>query len=236
MLRSHLPDVLIDNRLEVSGEGFGSLTSACPNEYSGDFVSPEQIIPPEGIRDVNGDPVTWESCITMNNHWGHCAEDLDFKPADMLIRKLVECVSKGGNLLLNVGPDARGNIPSESLGILSGIGRWMKLNSRSVYGCGLSGLPKPEYGRVTRRGRTLYFHVYEPQVGYVPLTGIRPADVEKVRLLRTGTELAVARNWITDNYPNVAFVSFGPSPLLPDPVDTVIEVTMKEGTQLPPDA
>ena len=55
----------------------------------------------------------------MNDHWGYCSKDQNFKPADMLIRKLVECVSKGGNMLLNVGPDARGNIPEESLQILS---------------------------------------------------------------------------------------------------------------------
>ena len=68
MIRSHLPDVIIDNRLEVSGEGFGSLVTDSPSEYSGDFVSPEQIIPPYGILDEKGRPVVWEACITMNNH------------------------------------------------------------------------------------------------------------------------------------------------------------------------
>ena len=63
------------------------------------------MIPPNGIQDVNGNDIAWESCVTMNNHWGYCANDHFFKPAPMLIKKLVECVSKGGNLLLNVGPD-----------------------------------------------------------------------------------------------------------------------------------
>ena len=135
MIRTYQPHVLLDNRLEVSGEGFGSLVTGDPSAFSGDFVSPEQIIPPQGILDVNGKPVTWEACITMNNNWGYCATDHYFKDAGMMVQKLVECVSKNGNLLLNVGPDARGNIPEESLEILKGIGRWMKKNRSSTFAC-----------------------------------------------------------------------------------------------------
>lgn len=227
MIRSYLPDVIIDNRLEVSGEGFGSIATDTPSEYSGDFVSPEQIIPPAGIRDGKGRPVVWEACITMNNHWGYCSTDKNFKSSAMLIKKLVECVSKNGNLLVNVGPDARGAIPQESLDILAGIGRWMKKNSASIYGCGTSGIDKPEFGRITRNGKKLYYHVCEPQVGFVPLTGISADEVKKVRLLADGTELKIERNWITNNYPDVVFVSLGECPDLPDSVDTVIEVELK---------
>lgn len=228
MIRKYQPDVIIDNRLEVSGEGFGSLLSGNPSEYSGDFVSPEQIIPPEGILDVNGNPVAWESCITMNNHWGYCAADKNFKPAEMMIKKLVECVSKNGNLLLNVGPDARGRIPDESLEILSKIGEWMHCNSDSIYGCGKSELAKPDYGRITAKSGRLYYHVMEPLVGYIPLVGVRAEQVAGIRLLRDGSELQIQKNWITGNYPNITFVTFGASPLLPDPVDTVIEVQLKK--------
>lgn len=227
MIRKYQPDVLIDNRLEVSGEGFGSLLTDEPSEYSGDFVSPEQIIPPHGILDEKGRKVVWEACVTMNNHWGYCAEDKFFKSSDMMIKKLVECVSKGGNLLLNVGPDARGNIPQESLDILKGIGRWMKENGKSIYGCGTSELDKPEYGRITQKDNLIYFHVTEPQIGFVPLVGIRAEQVKKIRLLKDGSELKIIQNWITGNYPDVVFVSFGDDPALPDPVDTVIEVELK---------
>lgn len=230
MVRSLQPDVLIDNRLEVSGVGFGSLLTGNPTEYSGDFVSPEQIIPPDGIRDVNGNPVTWEACITLNNNWGYCAADKHYKSAEMMIQKLVECVGKGGNLLLNVGPDARGNIPPEALEILEGIGRWMRRNGDSIYGCGLSGLPKPEYGRITRSGNRLYYHVTEPQVGFIPLTGIRPDQIRKIRLLRDGSEMRLDRGDFTQNYPELAFVSFGASPELPDPADTVIEVELRDAS------
>lgn len=228
MIRSHLPDVLTDNRLEVSGEGFGSLASANPTPYSGDFVSPEQIIPPEGIVDHAGNPVTWEACITLNNNWGYHATDNDYKPAPMVVRKLVECVSKGGNLLLNVGPDARGNIPPKSVEILKEVGKWMHLNGESIYGCGIADIEKPDYGRVTRKGNTLYYHVTDNPIGFVPLTGIAADKVKAARLLATGAELPVEKNWITNNYPDLAFVSLGPSPVLPDETDTVIKVELSE--------
>ncbi len=228
MIRSHLPDVLTDNRLEVSGEGFGSLASANPTPYSGDFVSPEQIIPPEGIVDHAGNPVTWEACITLNNNWGYHATDNDYKPAPMAVRKLVECVSKGGNLLLNVGPDARGNIPPKSVEILKEVGKWMHLNGESIYGCGIADIEKPDYGRVTRKGNTLYYHVTDNPIGFVPLTGIAADKVKAARLLATGAELPVEKNWITNNYPDLAFVSLGPSPVLPDETDTVIKVELSE--------
>ncbi len=228
MIRSHLPDVLTDNRLEVSGEGFGSLATANPTAYSGDFVSPEQIIPPQGIVDDRGNPVTWEACITLNNNWGYHATDNDYKPAPMVVRKLVECVSKGGNLLLNVGPDARGNIPPKSVEILKEVGKWMHLNGESIYGCGIAGIDKPDFGRVTRNGSNLYYHVTDNPIGFVPLTGIAANKVKAARLLSTGAELRVEKNWITNNYPDMAFVSLGPSPVLPDETDTVIKVELAE--------
>lgn len=230
MVRSLQPEVIIDNRLEVSGEGFGSLAEGQPTPYHGDFVSPEQIIPPNGLRDTEGRPLIWESCVTMNNHWGYCAVDHDYKPAPMLIKKLVECVSKGGNLLLNVGPDARGRFPRESVEILAEIGRWMDRNGESIYGCGPAGLDKPDYGRITRRGDVLYFHIYENTIGALPLLGLRHEDVQSIRRLADGSEVRMDRDWICGNYPDIVFANLGPSPLLPDPVDTVLEVRMKPGS------
>ena len=104
----------------------------------------------------------------------------------------------------------------------------MKKNSKSIYGCGLSGIPKPDYGRITRKGNFVYYHVTEPLIGYVPLTGIDRAKIKKVRLLQDGSEMEIQNNWITGNYPDIAFVTFGASPKLPDPIDTVIEVELYE--------
>ena len=228
MVRQLQPDVIIDNRLEVSGEGFGSLWTGDPTPYHGDFVSPEQIIPPQGIQDKEGRDMVWEACVTMNNHWGYCERDRFFKPAPMLIKKLVECVSKGGNLLLNVGPDARGNIPPQSLEILQQIGAWMGRNSQSIYGCGKAGLDKPDNGRFTRKGNTLYYHLFENTVGPMPLPGLKKDQIARVRLLATGAEVPLSTSWVHSDYPDLVFADLGEDPVLPDPVDTVLEITLKE--------
>ena len=228
MVRSLQPHVIIDNRLEASGEGYGSMATGHPTPYHGDFVTPEQIIPPHGIRDVNGDPLIWEACVTMNNNWGYHGTDHYFKPAPMMIKKLVECVSKGGNMILNVGPDAYGNIPEESMKILREIGAWMKKNGESIYHCGYAGIEKPDYGRVTRNGNTIYYHMFENSIGPVPLAGIRMEQVKKIRMLYDGHEVPISHSWVHSDYPDIVFADLGPDPVLPDPVDTVLAVELKE--------
>ena len=230
MVRSLQKDVIIDNRLEVSGEGFGSLAECRPTPYHGDFVSPEQIIPPNGLRDAEGRLLVWESCVTMNNHWGYCAADHYYKNAPMLVKKLVECVSKGGNLLLNVGPDAQGRFPRQSQEILAEIGRWMDDNGESVYGCGPSGLEKPEYGRITRKGDTLYWHIFENTLGPLPLFGLKREQIQAIRRLADGSEVPLSTSWVHSDYPDIVFADLGPDPVLPDPVDTVLEVRLKPGS------
>ena len=227
MVRSLQPDVIIDNRLEVSGEGFGSLAACQPTPFHGDFVSPEQIIPPRGLVDAEGKPLVWECNCTMNNHWGYCATDHFYKPAPMLIKKLVECVSKGGNLLLNVGPDAEGRFPKESLAILREIGAWMKDNGESIYGCGPAGIEKPDFGRVTRKGNSLYFHLFENTIGPVPLFGVDKERIACIRRVADGSEVPLSTSWVHSDYPDLAFADLGPDPVLPDPTDTVLEVRLK---------
>lgn len=227
MVRSLQPDVVVNNRLEVSGEGFGSLAACAPTPFHGDFVSPEQIVPPDGLRDARGRPLVWESCVTMNNHWGYCAQDHFYKPAPMLLKKLVECVSKGGNLLLNVGPDAQGRFPDRALATLAEMGRWMDKNSRSIYGCGPAGLPKPDFGRYTRRGDRLYAHVFENTVGPLPLFGVDKDRILSIRRLADGSEVELSRSWVHSDYPALAFADLGPDPVLPDGTDTVLEIRLR---------
>lgn len=232
MVRKYQPDVIMDNRLEGNGDNHGSLLTGNPTVYSGDFVSPEQILPTEGVVDYLGNPILWELCCTMNNHWGYCNFDHQFKPASMLIRKLVECVSKGGNMILNVGPDARGNIPKESLEILDEIGQWMKQNSESIYGCGPCKLAKPEWGRYTQKGDVIYAHVFETPLGALPLTGVAPDELDKVYYLADGSEMKRGEAWNTALYTDVSFVTFGEDPVftypIPDTRDTVLKVIMKQ--------
>ncbi len=227
MVRSLQPDVLIDNRIEVSGEGFGSLYHCAPTPYHGDFVTPEKFIPPHGIRDSRGNPMVWESCVTMNNNWGYCFSDHNFKPAPLLIKKLVECVSKGGNMILNVGPDGDGNIPPESLEILAQIGNWMARNCDSIHGCGPAILEKPEFCRITQHGTKLYVHVFENTLGPLPLIGLKKDQVESIRLLDGGRPIPVSTSWVHSDYPDILFADLGPDPVLPDPVDTVLEIRLK---------
>lgn len=227
MVRSLQPGVLIDNRIEVSGEGFGSLYQCDPTPYHGDFVTPEKMIPPSGIRDVQGNPMVWEACITMNNNWGYCATDRLYKPAPLLIKKLVECVSKGGNMILNVGPDGDGNIPPQSLEILEQIGDWMEINGESIYGCGPAALEKPEYGRVTAKGDRVFFHIFENTLGPLPLMGLRKEQIASLRLLATNRQIPISTSWVHSDYPEIVFADLGEDPVLPDPVDTVLEVKLK---------
>jgi len=217
-IKSLQPHIIIDNRLG------GNLRSADPEVYSGDFASPEQIIPPWGIVNEKGNPVPWEACITMNDHWGYCALDSNFKSPKLLIKTLIECVSKNGNLLLNVGPDAKGNIPKQSLDILKAIGEWMHKNDDSVYGCGISDIPKPEWGRYTQKDNLLYAHIFEKGIGPVNLAGLN-GKVKKARLLSDASEVQVKQFWNTAEFKEDVFVNF-PGLDLPDGIDTVIELEL----------
>ncbi|MBC7960093.1 MAG: alpha-L-fucosidase [Vallitaleaceae bacterium] len=225
MIRSLQPDVIIDNRMEASGEHSGTIKTQNPSIYSGDFASPEQIIPPQGITDDEGNAIPWEACITMNNNWGYCSTDFMYKSSKLILRKLVECVSKGGNLLLNIGPDARGLIPEQSLEVLEQIGDWMRKNSDSIYGCGKASFPKPEWGYFTQKGNWLYAHILDGNVGALPVPNIQ-GKIKKVRLLSDGSEMKLLDSWNIKEYTDYAFINFGPVDSftypIPDEKDTVV--------------
>ncbi len=230
MIREIQPHIVIDNRLE-SNSHVSSIYTDNPTLYSGDFASPEQTIPPGGLTRKDGVPIPWEACVTLNNNWGYAAADHNYKSQTTVIRKLVECVSKNGNLLLNVGPDAKGLIPKASLDILAEVGEWMSLNSDSIYGCGASSLPKPDWGRYTQRGNTLYAHVFEESIGAISFPGLA-GKVKHARLLSDGSELQISQPWNTADYTSAAFVNFAKpehfSYPLPDPRNTVIKLELIE--------
>lgn len=136
------PNLITNNRL---GGGIG-----------GDLETPEQYIPATGFPGRN-----WEVCMTMNNHWGYNAYDENWKSTKDLIRKLVDIVSKGGNFLLNVGPNRYGIIPAVCQNELRDMGAWLKLNGAAIYGTTASPFPYVPFGRVTQKGSTLYAHVFD---------------------------------------------------------------------------
>jgi len=218
MMRSIQPDIVIDNRLG------GNVKAAEPEEYAGDYASPEQLLPAGGVVNEAGNPIPWESCITLNDHWGYCSSDHNYKSAKTVVRGLVECVSKGGNLLLNVGPDPKGVIPPESVDILKEVGRWMEANAKSIYGCGAAELSKPEWGRYTQNGKLLYAHIFDRGMGPVQFIGLN-GKIKRARLLSDGSELKVETPWMAYEYPDDAFITPS-SATLPDDLDTVIELEL----------
>ncbi|WP_233842449.1 alpha-L-fucosidase [Dyella sp. 2HG41-7] len=97
--------------------------------YPGDTETPEQFIPPQGFPGKD-----WETCMTINDTWGYKSHDTNFKSTDVLLRNLVDIASKGGNYLLNVGPDSHGVIPAPEAERLRAIGHWLDVNGESIYG------------------------------------------------------------------------------------------------------
>ena len=226
-VRTLQPGIVLNNRLEASGEGFGSLYTGRPTPWHGDFVTPEKMIPPAPLRDEQGMPLVWESCVTMNNSWGYTREDRYYKPAGLLVKKLVECVSRGGNMILNVGPDETGRFPAQAEQILGQMGRWMARCGESIRGCGPAELPKPDCGRFTRRGDTLYLHVFENALGPLPVPGLDKDRVRAVTCLADGRAVKVSASWVHSDWPQVCFLDLGPDPVLPDATDTVLRIELE---------
>jgi len=223
MVRELQPDIIIDNRLD----GHNSLIEGNPTIYSGDFASPEQFIPAEGVTNKLGNSLPWEACVTMNDHWGYASQDNNFKDAKQIIRKLVECVSKGGNLLMNVGPDAKGRIPKPSVDILNEVGNWMHDNHKSIYGCSIAELPKPEWGYYTQNGNKLYLHLFENPMG--PLAVLMPRHIKSVRFIADGSERLSKRPWFAGSIgEDRLFLDVGKLDQWPNnPIDTVYEVELE---------
>jgi len=234
MVRSLQPDILINSRLEASGGNLGSLLTGSPTPWAGDFITPEQIVPPAPLKTPDNMSVCWEACQTLNNSFGYTADDHICKDARICIQQLADCVSKGGNYLLNVGPDANGAIPPWAVETLQEIGKWMKYNQESIYGCKESSLPLSAFGcRTTAKDNVVYLHVMQQPVGPLPLSGIRPEDICYARMLSTGAEVEIlTEGWAVDNYPDYTFLSLSSkaneTQLLPDPADTVIKLVLRQ--------
>lgn len=210
------PGIIINNRVDKGRQGMQGMTSS--DEYKGDFGTPEQEVPPTGLPGTY-----WESCITLNDHWGYNKADNNWKSTDQVIRMLADIASKGGNLLLNVGPKPDGTFPEESIEILSGAGEWMGKNSEAIYGTGPSPFRYLPWGRCTvktaGRNTNLYLHVFNwPDNGQLAVPGLG-GQVKKVFLLAGGESLRYEDkgSGIMINVPAMA----------PDAVNTVIVVVMK---------
>jgi alpha-L-fucosidase len=183
-VRSLDPRIIINNRVDKGRDGMKGMTKR--GRFLGDFGTPEQEIPAGtnlGDRD-------WESCMTMNDHWGYNAADDNWKSTETLVRNLVDTACKGGNYLLNVGPSASGEFPRPCIERLEEIGRWMDVNGESIYGTSASPIGAPVWGRCTRKGSTLYLHLFDwPRDGQlrVPVSN----DIRSAGVLGMGDPLTV---------------------------------------------
>lgn len=177
LVRSLQPDIVIDDRLDL------------PDGW--DFKSPEQY-QPKGCMMHEGKPVVWEACQTFSGSWGYHRDESEWKSAEMLVKMLVDSVSKGGNLLLNVGPTSRGRIDSRALERLRDIGTWMREHDRSIYGC--TAAPDaficPRDCRLTWNAVTnrLYVHLFDWPFRYLHLEGFA-GKVKYAQFLHDGSEV-----------------------------------------------
>lgn len=173
MIRELQPGIVVNDRLDVPG----------------DFVTPEQYQPAGAM--MSGDKlVPWEACQTLNGSWGYDRDNLDYKSADLLIRMLIDGVAKGGNLLLNVGPTARGEIDARAREALAGMGEWMRVHGRSIYGAEAAALAPPSDARYTRRGNRLYVHLFAWPFEFVHLPGLA-GKVRYGQLLNDASEVSL---------------------------------------------
>ena len=174
------PDIIINDRLDLQD---------VPGGW--DYKTPEQFMVREWVK-VDGKPVPWETCQTFSGSWGYHRDESSWKSVEQLLQMLIDTVSKGGNLLLNVGPTARGEFDQRALDRLASIGEWMRRHGRAVYGC--TQAPEefrtPPDCRLTYNPQTrrLYVHVLSWPIRELHLQGM--ADkVAYAQLLNDASEV-----------------------------------------------
>ena len=169
----------------------------------------------------------WETPQTLNTTWGFSKFDQDWKTPGVVIRRLVEIVSKGGNYLLNIGPMADGTVPAASVATLTKVGEWMQQNGESIYGTTASKLPEFPWGRTTVNGNKLYLHIFSwPADATIRLSGLH----NKVGSAHLLSDPSHSLNTQTQN--GVLMVSVAPK--ASDSNDTVVVLTLDAPPKIDP--
>jgi len=180
LARSLQPGIIVDDRLDLEDV-----------EGGWDFTTPEQVKVAKW-PEKNGKRIPWETCQTFSGSWGYYRDEYTWKSPAQLIELLVESVSKGGNLLLNVGPTARGTFDDRAQASLAAMGEWMKVNGRSVYGCteAPAGFVAPPNTLLTWNPATnrLYVHLLAYPLDRIELAGMA-GKVKYAQFLHDASEI-----------------------------------------------
>ena len=171
MVRELQPDIIINNR------------SGLPE----DFSTPEQHVRAEGAGRA------WEACMTMNDSWGYHKADDNWKTPKQILRYLITCARDGGNYLLNIGPKPDGSVPEESVRILNAVGEWMDKYGFTIYGAEPCDVKRSCFANFTRKGNTLYVHVYFWPGEEWAIGGLR-TKVKSAKLLPGGEPVKFEQN------------------------------------------
>ncbi|ROQ41520.1 alpha-L-fucosidase [Frondihabitans sp. PhB188] len=172
LTRELQPGIVVNDRLAIPG----------------DIVTPEQYQPSEPMT-VDGVEVPWEACQTINGSWGYFRDNHNHKAPELMIRMLIDGVSKNGNMLLNVGPTARGELDAVATHALDAFAEWMRRHDRSIHGAGASAFEAPVDARYTQRGDRLYLHLFSWPFEHIHLPGLA-GKVEYAQLLNDASELS----------------------------------------------
>ncbi|MCF7918829.1 MAG: alpha-L-fucosidase [Candidatus Cloacimonetes bacterium] len=184
LVRELQPEIIINDRLDLM-----------TNVGGWDFITPEQYKPAKW-PEINGKRVFWETCQTFSGSWGYYRDETSWKSIRQLLILLIETVSKGGNLLLNVGPTARGNFDQRAVDRLNLMGKWLGLHKRAIYGCTQApeDLSCPENCLLTFKAETnrLYIHILEWPLEKLILPNYR-GKVAYAQLLHDASEIRFAQ-------------------------------------------
>jgi alpha-L-fucosidase len=182
MVRELQPEIILNDRADLK-------------DYWGgwDFTTPEQF-KVQSWPEIDGKKIPWETCQTFSGSWGYYRDEYTWKNNRQLLVLLIESVSKGGNLLLNVGPTARGVFDERADKALKDMGEWMEFNNRSIYGCTQAPeeFEAPEHTILTYNPKTnrLYIHLLDYPITNFRLPGYK-GKVKYAQFLHDASELLI---------------------------------------------
>ena len=188
----------------------------------GDYDTPEQ-----GVPIMKPQSRWWELCMTMNDNWGYQWNDHNFKTPNQVIRIFVDCISMGGNVLLDIGPKPDGTIPPEEVTVLKELGRWTKKHKEAIYGT-QAGIPKDYFygpSSLSRDSTTLYLFLTSKPVGPLAIKGLNN-KINRAWVVGKGTklksEIFMKQSW--SPVPGIAYITVPAETL--DPQVTVVALQL----------